>query len=398
MALALYCLLALLIAWPPPAYSGQPSGGPSTGARYPMHTGGPYVTRYPAPVMDTPPTLEQLNKRRYHDLDPQLGIHLDGFTLWTLDDFGNHYPADQEYVRLTGRDMVNGDYHLVVSIKGAPALTDLFFYIRYHSDRYNPRLCTPGTAFGLDGDRLWISELAIPGLVAAGMTRIRPDRNGGIELEDGVVCEVSFEKRPAHLKPWWVERAPNHEHNQVRNLQAYEDPEDCSVVLYWEEQNLGDCNNDGEVNITDLIPIGRRYGRVSTDGHEDEWDQLLDTNDDGEVNYRDVWAIDHNIGSLLQGYRIYRRPADAPRQKEELLGHRTYQLLPMSIHRPLEWSPVNVNEYRYFDRELERTSRPKEWTYRIVPYNAANDIEGEGSDLEITVRVTTDSILVIKVG
>ena len=149
------------------------------------------------------------------------------------------------------------------------------------------------------------------------------------------------------------------------------------------------------MSITDLIPIGRRYGRVSTDGHEDEWDRLLDTNQDGEVNYRDAWAIDDNLGSLLQGYRVYRRPGGTPRNREELLGHRTYDLLPMSIHRPVAWSPIRINEYRYHDRGLERTSRPREWTYRVVPYDACDDIEGEGSDIELTIRVTEDSIVAV---
>lgn len=389
-------VLALISAYTPAQHHGSATGGPSTGARYPLHTGEAYVTRYPEQLADydVPPTLEQLNKPRCYDFDPAEGIHLDGFTLWVLDDFGNHAPANQEFIRLSGRDMVNGDYHLVVRLKGAPSLTDLFFYVRYHADRYSPRNCNPGSAFGLKGDRLWICELEVPGLIAAGMTRVRPDKNGGTELEDGVVCEMAFEKREMDVKTWWYERAPNHPHNQPRNVRAYSDPVDSSVVLYWEEQNLGDYNNDGEVNITDLIPVGRRYGRVSTDGIEDEWDYLIDSNHDGEVNYHDVWPIDHNLGSLLQGYRVYRRPATSPRHKEVLLGHRTSDLLPMSIHRPLGWSPTRINEYRFTDRELERTSRPSEWIYRIVPYNAADDLEGEGSDVEITVSITKDSILV----
>ncbi|MCH7471913.1 hypothetical protein IIA79_03065, partial [bacterium] len=172
----------------------------------------------------------------------------------------------------------------------------------------------------------------------------------------------------------------------------YEDPEDASVVLYWEEVNVGDFNNDGEVGMTDLIPVGRRYGRVSTDGHEDEWDRLPDGNGDGEVNYRDAWQIGENYGALLSGYRVYRRPAGRPRREEVLLPHRTYPILPLSIHRPKEWNPIARISYRYFDRELPRTPHPKEWTYRIVPYNAADDAEGVGSGIEVTVRVTDTAI------
>lgn len=388
------CLL-LAVGYTPKQYSGPATGGPGATGRYPVHTGAAYVTRYPEPPgdFDVPPTLEQLNKVRLYDFDPAASVHLDGFSLWVLDDFGRHDPANQEYVRLSGKDLENGDYHLVVHLRDAPSITDLFFYVRYHIDRYNPRLVKPGSAFGLEGDRLWLSKDDVPGVIAAGMTRVRPDINGGTTVTDGVICEIAFEKHEADDATWYIERAPNHSHNQPVNVTAYSDPEDEAVVIYWQEANLGDNNNDGEVTITDLIPLGRRYGRLSTDGHEDDWDFLLDSQRDGEVNYRDVWPIIHNYGSLLQGYRVYRRPAGSPRRDEVLLKHRTYPLLPMSIHRPTVWDPIRINEYRYADRELPRTARPREWTYRIVPYNACDDQEGDGSDIEITISVTTDGIV-----
>lgn len=391
-----FAAFALITAHTPSQHHGPASGGTTGTARYPVHTGDAYVSRYPEPLsdFDVPPTLEQLNKPRLYDLDPATGVHLDGFTLWTLDDFGNHLPEAQEYARLSGKDLTGGDYHLIVHLREAPSLTDFFFYVRYHAERYSPRDVKPGSVFGFEGDRLWLHKLNIPGIIAGGMTRIRPDINGGTIVADGVVCELIFEDKPMDVKEWWIERAPNHAHNKPRDVSAYYDPVDCALVLYWREMNLGDYNNDGEVGITDLIPIGRRYGRISTDGHEDDWDQMVDGEHDGEINYRDAWPIRHNYGSLLQGYRIYRRPAASPRKNEVLLPHRTAPLLPMSIHRSASWGPVRVNEYRYYDRELQRTVRPKEWTYRIVPYNARDDMEGDASDVEITLSVTEDSIIV----
>jgi len=399
IALLIAAGLALTLGYTPSQHRGPATGGPSNTARYPIHTGAQYVSRYPEPSgdYDRPPTLEQLNKPRLYDLDPAKGVYLDGFTLWTIDDFGQHDPTLQEYVRLSGKNLINGDYHLVVHLRGTPALTDFFFYLRYHADQYNPRQVSPGSAFGFEGDRLWLAIDKVPGVIAAGMTRVRPDINGGTKLEDGVVCEIAFEKHEAD-DPWWfIERAPDYAVNKPSEVTAYSDPQDNSIVLYWKETNIGDYNNDGEVEITDLIPLGRRYGRVSTDGDEDEWDYLLDGERDGEVNYRDAWPIIHNFGALLQGYRVYRRPAGTPRDDEVLLPHNTYPLLPMSIHRPVDWDPVRVNEYRYHDREISRTTRPREWIYRIVPYNACDDVAGERSDVEITISVTDTSLQVRKV-
>jgi hypothetical protein len=152
--------------------------------------------------------------------------------------------------------------------------------------------------------------------------------------------------------------------------------------------------------MTDMIVIGRRYGRVSTDGVEDEWDRLPDGNHDGEVNRKDMWLIEDNFGSLLSGYRIYRRPAGSLRKREVLLPHRTYPLLPLSVHRPTDWNPIRINEYRYVDKDLPRSGAGAvaEWTYRVVPYNAADDVEGQGSDLEITVRLSGGLLSVLSVG
>jgi len=388
-------LLASPVSSEPPPPGPVARHGPSTGARYPIHATA-YITRFPEPEGDfeAPPTLAELNKIRPYDFDPRAGLSLDTFTLFTVDDLGFHDPAQQEYLRLTGRDLLNGDYHLVVHLRGAPAITDCFFYVRYHQEQWHPRQIEPGSAFGMEGDRLWFGKLDIPGVVCAGMTRIRPDLNGGIKLEDGVICEIVFEEKPYDYKPWWLERAPNEPRNQPANAGVYEDPEDCCVTFYWEEVNCGDLNNDGEVSLVDIIPVGRRYGRISTDAVEDEWDHFPDANDDGEVNYRDAWALEDNYGALLQGYRVYRRRAHQLEADEVLLPHHTAPLLPMSIHRPKTWNPIRRISYRYRDPTLPRTAGPVDWIYRIVPYNALNDVEGEDSALEITVRVSTLSVTV----
>ena len=396
-------LLGVAVLLPAPARAQPPpappaGGGPSTGARYPIGSAA-YVNRYPElPDMDVPPTLEQLNKLRVHDFDPRQGLYLDGFTLWTVDDLG--FPDDtlQQYVRLTGRNMENGDYHLVISLWKAPSVTDLFFWVRYHDERFNPRQIEPGSVFGFEGDRLWFSTLNVPGAIAAGMTRIRPDLNGGTKVDDGVVCEIVFEEREADIMPAWLDHAPDGAENRPLKATAYLDPQTGCITLYWQETNRGDFNNDGEVGLTDLIVVGRRYGRVSADGIEDEWDRLPDGNADGEVNRKDMWLIEDNLGALLSGYRVYRRAAGSLRSTEVLLPHRSYPLLPMSIHRPVAWDPVHINEYRYFDDSRPTAGAVAEWTYRIVPYNAADDIEGLYSDIEITVRVSGGVLSVESVG
>lgn len=383
LAIALYTL-----AW----------GAPPFSVGYPIHPVGRFVSRYPEKEgnFEVPPTLEELNKPSFYEWDTSLGKHLDGFTLWVLDDFGQPTTVLNDNIVLTGRDLDDGDYHLVVTLLDAPELYDLLVYVRYHQERWDPERIEPGSLFGKEGDRLWYERQDLPGVVTAGMTRIRPDVNGGIKFTEGVFAEFWFNERPADQKPHWLDNAPSGTHNIIEEFTVYPDPDCDCLVLWWEERNVGDLNNDGEVNICDMVPVGRRYGYVSTDGREDDWDWHPDGNRDGEVNYKDIWLMDQNYGNLLSGYRIYRRKAEEPRNREVLLPHRSYPIMPMSIHRPKEWNPIRRTEYRYMDDDVMRNDRPQRWTYRIVPYNARDDREGEKSALEFTVSVDRNSIKIEK--
>jgi hypothetical protein len=384
------------------------------GARYPLTTAR-FVSRYLTPLPDNPPSLMELDKLSPYDFDPREGLQVDGFTLWTVDDLGRPLPAMQEFVRLHGRDLVHGDYHLAVQLAKAPALTDFYCYIRYHQERWRAISVEPGSAFGLKGDRLWQQYRLTPGLVCAGFTRIRPDINGGIELEDGVLFEAVFHEKPFEDAGNLLDQPPDGPDNKPRNFTAYIEPArlrgennrlgDANphagmVTLYWEETNLGDTNNDGEVGLGDLTPIGRRYGRMSTDASEDEWDRLPDANGDGEVNYHDQFAIEDHFGALLSGYRLYRRPegASAGGLEDILLPHRNDPLLPLSIHRPLAWDPILPVEYRFIDVTLPDMGETARWVYRIVPYNARTDVEAKRSVLEVEIEVGASGVRVIHGG
>jgi hypothetical protein len=321
----------------------------------------------------------------------------------------------QEVVRLHGRDLVHGDYHLAIQVTKAPALTDFYCYIRYHQERWAPVSAEPGSAFGKPGDRLWLARLDMPGLVGLGVTRVRPDINGGIRFDDGVIGEVVFTERPFDGKPNLLDSPPEKAYNKPRHFTAYQEPgtirgpnnalgadnpHSCEVTLYWEEANAGDTNNDGEVGLGDLTPLGRRYGKISTDADDDEWDRLPDANGDGEVNYRDSFVIQRNFGALLSGYRVYRRPAGAKSgsAEDELLKHRTNPLLPLSIHRPIAWDPVAKVEYRFIDTTLPYDGTLQRWVYRIVPYNARGDVEGKASALEVEISVGPNGVTVLRGG
>jgi hypothetical protein len=303
--------------------------------------------------------------------------------------------------------MEYGALHLVVYSKGAPGLHDLTLYLRYHQESMHPRQIEPGSFFGFKGDRLFVSRLNVPGIVVASFTRVRPDRIGATKQQDLAICEIVFERRPFDYKPVGLTHAPNGPPNRARNVQAllddvsYDDigPARATgdVVLYWEQRLAGDYNNDGEVMTSDIIPVGRRYGYFSTDGLEDAWDRMADGNADLIVNDRDRFLIEEHFGAQLSGYRVYRRPAGAPQGEEVLLRHRSWPLLPFSIHRPVAWDPIGRYGYYFFDSELPRSGVPAQYTYRIVPYDAVSASEGDNSDVELTISVTDIAVQVVGV-
>ncbi len=74
--------------------------------------------------------------------------------------------------------------------------------------------------------------------------------------------------------------------------------------LSWKEALAGDGNNDGEVNVSDLTPLGAKLR--SHDGSTATAD--ADYNKDGEPNVSDLSAMGLQLGATLGGYKILSSP------------------------------------------------------------------------------------------
>ena len=75
------------------------------------------------------------------------------------------------------------------------------------------------------------------------------------------------------------------------------------ILLTWTYRHLGDYDQNGEVNISDLSPIGMHFHKTTASG---DWNvaQAADGDANGEVNVADVTPIGQNYGSVVTGYRI----------------------------------------------------------------------------------------------
>lgn len=55
----------------------------------------------------------------------------------------------------------------------------------------------------------------------------------------------------------------------------------------------GDLNQDGKVNIFDLVIVGSHFGLTSSDSN---WDERADANNDGKIDIFDLVIVGRNFG------------------------------------------------------------------------------------------------------
>ncbi len=78
-----------------------------------------------------------------------------------------------------------------------------------------------------------------------------------------------------------------------------------SVLLSWEERNIGDYDNNGLVSISDITPIGLLFHETLA-GHDPPGEVVLvDGDGNGEINLADLTPIARNFGRGLVGYGLY---------------------------------------------------------------------------------------------
>jgi hypothetical protein len=98
----------------------------------------------------------------------------------------------------------------------------------------------------------------------------------------------------------------------VTDLEAIWDGEG-SATLGWHERHNGDYNLDGEVNVSDITPIGVYFNQPVEEG-TDDWaeKEVVDGNENGLIEVADLTPIGQSFKSFITGYNIYRTPLESP--------------------------------------------------------------------------------------
>ncbi|MCH7471979.1 PQQ-binding-like beta-propeller repeat protein, partial [bacterium] len=82
--------------------------------------------------------------------------------------------------------------------------------------------------------------------------------------------------------------------------------------LGWEERNIGDYNNNSQVEIADITPVGLYFGQKVAESPTPGRLALVDGDSNGEINIADVTPIGRNFLRYIQGYTVYYANTDTP--------------------------------------------------------------------------------------
>jgi hypothetical protein len=75
--------------------------------------------------------------------------------------------------------------------------------------------------------------------------------------------------------------------------------------LHWGYSSSGDYNQDGEVNISDLTPLGVHFNKPVPVGQPDSIIAVVDGNGDGLITISDLSPLGASIGSRALSYNVY---------------------------------------------------------------------------------------------
>jgi len=78
----------------------------------------------------------------------------------------------------------------------------------------------------------------------------------------------------------------------------------ASSTLGWGYFDSGDYDQNGEVNVADLTPLGLHFGEAGPFA-SDSAQAVIDGDGNGEINLADVTPIGLNFGRRVEGYRVY---------------------------------------------------------------------------------------------
>jgi len=191
-----------------------------------------------------------------------------------------------------------------VEARGVENLRALYLELRYSATE----LCTASArASGLlavaggGGRLLELAVLDEPGLAVHGQLLARSEDSPGF-TGDGVLATFCFSPRPATVPALPVRGASLAPARDASAALLSLDADNSE--LRWHYYNQGDYDQNSEVNVADLTPLGRHF-MASGPFLVNAIGAVVDGDGNGEINVADLTPIGANYHRRVSGYRIY---------------------------------------------------------------------------------------------
>ncbi len=134
--------------------------------------------------------------------------------------------------------------------------------------------------------------------------RIHPEEVTGVS-GSGELAKIFLEKRES-ASSRSVSKAPSGDNNKVTDLTLVP-AGDNLYNLTWKEKNIGDYNNNGKVEISDVSPLAAEFlkTRAQMPPEKQELFDILDGNGNDRIEIGDIAPLAGNFFSECIGYDVY---------------------------------------------------------------------------------------------
>jgi hypothetical protein len=191
-----------------------------------------------------------------------------------------------------------------INVSAAQGLKALYCDIVYDPALYRPMVVEPTSAMGSKSDLLQLASFRERGRLYYGQVLANYDWRPGL-TGDATAAQVLFLKQPAaNLRTVSAVGPPIAP--SASTLVAWDIP---TRTLSWRYASTGDYDQNGQVTIADLTPLGATIGQSVVPDSFPEHSRLsmIDGDGNGEINIADLVPLGNNfMASALGGYNIYK--------------------------------------------------------------------------------------------
>ncbi|UNM09108.1 MAG: PKD domain-containing protein [Planctomycetales bacterium] len=208
------------------------------------------------------------------------------------------YGARLASVNLSVSEQEDGSLLAEVSVEDAKDLRALYFSISYDTGHWHAVASSAARQFGRPSELLSLGVLDTREAMHHGQLYIHPQNAEGFS-GSGKLATVHFE-RGALGSVRAASKAPTGPGS--RSDISYE--LNTTYGLFWHYYNQGDYDQNGEVNISDLTPLGIHLKEVGPFGPA-TIPGMIDGDANGEINLADITPIGANFGARVSSYNLY---------------------------------------------------------------------------------------------